>query len=172
MGRVVPVQIIEIDPGMPSPPGPLVPLGKSQDDREVIAYLSANALHDISGEARPFHQRAAKAILALVRSFPEKIIDEIAVGAVELERVESKIYRVFSRLGECLNKLVHLCAAELFKNFLTWTNKTRRGALVFSHAKKTRCFAPGTMLFEQEELKAPRHVPFDTCEHGQRYKSL
>ena len=60
----------------------LLPLRESEDDRIVVADFGANALHDVSRKTRALNKRTAVLIVALVRAFPKKVIDEIAVRTV------------------------------------------------------------------------------------------
>ena len=67
----------------------LLPLREPQNDRIIIADLGANTLHNIGGETRALNERSTVLIVTLVRTFPKKVIDEVAMCAVKLECIEA-----------------------------------------------------------------------------------
>ncbi len=67
----------------------LLPLRESQNNRIIIADLGANTLHDVGGETRALNERTAVLVVALVRTFPKKVIDQIPVRTVQLKCIET-----------------------------------------------------------------------------------
>ena len=79
----------------------LLPLRDAQDDRIVRADLGADGFQDVGGEAAALGDgRAAVAVVAAVDALPEELVDQVAVGAVELDGVEAHALRVPGGLGE------------------------------------------------------------------------
>ena len=70
-----------------------LPLRESQHDGEVGADGRAYGLYELDAERKARFERTAIAVGALVQPLPEELVDEIAVGAVQLDTIESKVAR-------------------------------------------------------------------------------
>ena len=69
----------------------LLPLREADDHRIVRADRGAHGLQDLGGEAGALADgRAAEQVAALVGAVPEELVDQVAVRAVQLDRVEAE----------------------------------------------------------------------------------
>ncbi|MNO97408.1 hypothetical protein D3C76_891140 [compost metagenome] len=78
----------------------LLPLGETEDDRETFTDRGTHGLNQFNGEARTVGQAAAVFVGALVAAFPEELVDQVAVGAVDLHAVHADGLGVAGGLGE------------------------------------------------------------------------
>ena len=78
----------------------LLPLREAEDDREIRTDRRAHRPHQLDGEARAIGQAAAVLVVPLVAAFPEELVDQVAVGAVDLHPVHADRLGVAGGLGE------------------------------------------------------------------------
>ena len=86
----------------------LLPLRKSQDDREILPHLMTNALHDLRGEPRALHQRTAIFVRALISAFPEKVVNEVTMGTVQFHCIKAQTLGIHRRLGKSGDNFIYL----------------------------------------------------------------
>ena len=75
---------------------------------EVATHLRADGADDFQHEARAIFERPAVFVLAVVDRGAEELGDEIAVGAVQLDAVESRLARPARSLGKRCHRLADL----------------------------------------------------------------
>ena len=85
----------------------LLPLRESQDNRKVFANFCSDRFDDRCRKSGALDQRTAILVFTNIGAFPEEIINQIPVRSVQLERIESQLFRIGCGLGECLNNLVY-----------------------------------------------------------------
>ena len=84
---------------------------------EIGADLLANRANDIENEASAVLERAAVVVLSVVDRGAQELRDQVAVGAVQLDAVETGLAGAPRAVGEILRdlgdlRLVHLLALE------------------------------------------------------------
>ena len=67
----------------------LLPLRVAEDHREVGRDGRADRGHDLGGELRAGHGVAAVGVGPAVGALPQELVDQVAVGAVQLDAVEA-----------------------------------------------------------------------------------
>ncbi len=90
-----------------------LPLGQPQHDREAGGDLGADGGDDLGGEAGAGLEVAAVGVGAAVGGRPEELVDEVAVGAVELDAVETEALGGGRRGGERLDDGVDVLQRHL-----------------------------------------------------------
>jgi hypothetical protein len=75
---------------------------------EVVAHLFTDGLDDLVQEAVAVAQRAAVIVLAVVDAGAEELGEEIAVGSVQLDAVETRLARPAGALGEHVDQVLDL----------------------------------------------------------------
>ena len=95
-GGELPVEILEL------------PLREAQDKREVCSDPAADFLDHLDGESRPRDRIAAIAVCAPIRSLPEKLVEQIPVGRVNLEAIEAERFGVCGGDAKALDHRVDL----------------------------------------------------------------
>ena len=66
-----------------------LPLGETQHDGEVRPHPLADRPDNLDGETLAVGHAAAVLIIALVGAFPEELVDQVTVGAVDFNAVEA-----------------------------------------------------------------------------------
>ncbi len=69
-------------------------------DREVVADQGAGAAHDLDGKAHPVGRRTAPLVGAVVGPGHQELVDQVALGAHDLDGVVARLLRERHRLGE------------------------------------------------------------------------
>lgn len=89
----------------------LVQAPRAQADRGLaLTHCGNDGLGDLEGEARPVLDRTAVLVRPLVRDVLQELVDEVAVGAVDLDAVEAGfVHRVRGSGRVPLNVLLDLC---------------------------------------------------------------
>lgn len=91
-----------------------LPLRETQSERHRWADRRAHGLEHFERQAEASDDVATPTVLAMVGVVCEELIQEIAVGAVDLDAVESgDLDRQARRTGEALNRRGDLCFADL-----------------------------------------------------------
>ena len=80
------------------------------DDREVVAHQLARAAYDLDGEVHPARGRSAPLVVAVVGARGEELVDEVALGTHDLDRVVAGLARQRDALGEGGRGVVDLLA--------------------------------------------------------------
>ena len=89
----------------------LLPLREAQDDREIRpGRVARHGLDDLGCEAGAADQVAAIFVGALIGARPEELVDQVAMGAVDLDAVESQALRVRGGLTEGLDNAADMLA--------------------------------------------------------------
>ncbi len=104
----------------------LFPLRETEDNGEICADSGAHRLDDFHGKTAAFGQAAAVGILALIRSFPEKLVDQVAVGTVQLDRVKPTGFGVSRRAGKRGHHVVDILLSHHMTVHLSGHIHTRR----------------------------------------------
>ncbi|MNE19362.1 hypothetical protein D3C80_1124390 [compost metagenome] len=86
----------------------LLPLREAKNDREVRAYRGAHGLDQLDGKARTAGQVAAVFVRALVAGFPEKLVDQVTMGTVDLDAIHANGLGITSGLGESLDHFTNI----------------------------------------------------------------
>ena len=71
---------------------------------EVVPDLLPDRAHDLEDEPRAILERAAVIVLPIVDRRAEELRDEVAVGAVQLDAVESRLARSTRAFGEGIHR--------------------------------------------------------------------
>src|ERR1700744_2767680 len=66
-------------------------LGPTKHNRKIGANSLSHLLQDFSRETRARHQIAPVLICSLIRLFPEELVDQITMRAVQLHSIESQL---------------------------------------------------------------------------------
>ena len=90
----------------------LLPLGPAQDDRELRANCCAHRGNDLQREAVAPLQRAAVAVIALVGALPEKLVHQVAVGAVDFHRIKAQCPGIRRALAEGCHYIIDVLLAH------------------------------------------------------------
>ena len=90
----------------------LFPLGPAQDDREIRAHRRPHRGDDFHRKAAAVFQRAAVLVLALVGALPEKLVDQVTVGAVNFHRIEAQAPGIRRTLRESLHHVGDILPAH------------------------------------------------------------
>ncbi|MCY1419325.1 hypothetical protein D9M71_349110 [compost metagenome] len=96
----------------------LLPLGETEDDREVGADRCAHGLDQLDGKTRTAGQVAAIFIAALVADVPEELIDQVAVGTVDLHAIHTDGLGIAGGLGEGGDDVLDVCMGHAVYHFL------------------------------------------------------
>ncbi len=116
----------------------LLPLRKPQDNREVRAHSGTGGLDQFDGKARAIGQATAVFIGALVTAFPEELVHQVTVGAVDLHAVHADTLRILGGLGKGVDHVLdvlgghavdhHVAILELFHRTVGRHARIRLGA--------------------------------------------
>src|SRR5690606_26867658 len=79
-----------------------------ENNREVRAHALADSGDNVTGKAGAANQIATVFIAALVRTFPQELVDQVAVRAMYFYRIKANGFGVFCGLGEGFNHLVNI----------------------------------------------------------------
>ncbi|MNG07605.1 hypothetical protein D3C84_909160 [compost metagenome] len=80
-----------------------------------------NGRHDLSGKTRAlFDRRSAITIGALIGAGPEELIDQITMGPMDLNGVETQAFGIRRCLGECSNRVSNILFAHCHTARLVW----------------------------------------------------
>ena len=105
----------------------LLPLRQAQDDDEILAHGRPHRGYDIPCETAALRQRrTAEPVGPLIRSRPEELIDQVAMGAVEFDGVEAQPLGVRRGLAEGGNGVDNIRLAHGDAAGLAWRDKTAR----------------------------------------------
>jgi hypothetical protein len=75
---------------------------------KVAADARTNRTHDLEHEARAVLERSAELVLPIVDGGAEELRDQIAVGAVQLDAIESSLARAPRPFGKRVDDLPDL----------------------------------------------------------------
>ncbi len=95
-------------PGEARVVGLLLPLRVAEDHRELGRDGRTDRGHDLGRELRTGHGVAAVGVGTAVRPLPQELVDEVAVGAVELDSVEADALGGRGGLGEGADDVVQV----------------------------------------------------------------
>src|SRR6476659_587219 len=85
---------------------------QADEQRLALRPLRAHGFGDLDQEAHAVLFRAAVFIRALVGSFGEKLMHELTMGAVQLERLEARRIGATRGLAPGLHEVLHLTPLE------------------------------------------------------------
>jgi hypothetical protein len=83
------------------------------DDQEIRSAGRANGAHDLDRKAMPVLDASAPVILAFVRVRDGELVDEITLGAHDLDTVESGSLSIGSGFGEIQDCTADICITHL-----------------------------------------------------------
>ncbi len=69
-------------------------------DREALAHRLAGAAHDLDGEAHPVGRRPTPPVGAVVGARGQELVDQVALGAHDLDAVVARLLRQSGGVGE------------------------------------------------------------------------
>ena len=104
----------------------LLPLRETEDDRETFADRRTYRLDQFDGEARTVGQAAAVFVGTLVAAFPEELVDEVAVGTVDLHAVHADALGIPGGLGERGDHVLNILFSHAVNHDLTVLHFFRR----------------------------------------------
>ena len=87
--------------------------GDAVIDDEVLGDRGAYRLHDLDGEAHPLLRGATPVISALIRPLREELVDQVALGAHDLDAVVAGLLGILRRLAVGLDRRANLLVGEL-----------------------------------------------------------
>src|SRR3989338_4853932 len=103
----------------------LLPLREAQDQREVLAGLTTDRLDDLDAKARTRNEIAAIFVLALIGAFPEELVDEIAMSAMDLDPVEAGLASVGRRAAKGFDRVLDFLLRHRLGTLLPRCNEAR-----------------------------------------------
>ena len=115
----------------------------------------AHGLDDLDCEAGAADQVAAIFVGALIGAGPEELVDQIAMGAVDLDAVESKALRVRGGLSEGLDDAADMLARHRLRMLEAGLRQAREAG----HGQARR---PGARQLRMGRLAGLRAMP--TCQ--------
>ncbi|MNZ81107.1 hypothetical protein D3C78_997640 [compost metagenome] len=104
----------------------LLPLGEAEDDRETFTDRGTHGLNQFNGEARTVGQAAAVFVGTLVAAFPEELVDQVTVGAVDFHAVHADALGVPSSQGERGDHVLDILLGHAVHNDLAVLDFFRR----------------------------------------------
>src|SRR5690606_7236264 len=93
---------------------------------EVLAHPFAHLLDDFHSELGAGANAAAVFVIALVGAFPEELVDEITVSAVNLDRIKTDLLGTQRRFGIGVDQVSNFFLGQWLKQFFAGSYQTRR----------------------------------------------
>src|SRR5690606_25544719 len=108
----------------------LLPLGETENDREIGANRFTHRADDLHREATTVFHAAAVLVVTLVGTFPEELVDQVAMGTVQLYRIATDCLGILRRLGKGPDHILNILMGHAMNDQLV--------VLVFGHGTKAR----------------------------------
>ncbi len=114
------------------------------DDREAVAHGLPRPAYDLDGEAHPFGRGAAPGVGAVVGPRGQHLVDQVALGAHDLDGVVAGLLGQARRPGEVADRPVHAPRAQ-GRGGERGDRRLRAGG---AHAERVVGVAPGVQHLE------------------------
>ena len=121
----------------------VVASAEAERDREIGADGVANGAYDLEREASPVLEGSPVLVTSLVAGGREELVDQIPVGAVNLDQVEARLFRAPRRGSERIHHEADVVAAHFARRALRRRIAKRRGPHEVLARIGGVCNAPG-----------------------------
>ena len=115
----------------------LLPLGEPQHDREIRPDAMAHRLNDFDHKAQAVFHRAAVFIVPLVGAFPQELVQQVAMGTVDLDTIKTEGFGILGGIGKGGDHVLNILFGHGFAVGLARAKQT--GWAVTGHRRIRRC---------------------------------